>query len=427
MARGRISTARMKPMGATREQRIAAMIVSGGMKNDEVWAAFEATNPEIIVADDPRRSAGLVKEPFNKDERARLGRAIRSVRGLAQKAAGEDQELLSMLSDGEARPASEVEFENIARWTSGDPDIDRIYGKTDYVWIVPPSLKEKTNPKTGKKWNYGDRIPPSMKKYLDPMTGLPSEEEINAPIADHAVFGDSTGFVQEGVPTSFVSVLGGQEGVGKSKLMINLCKSIAMMHENRPILYNYGESNLGQLRKWIGPKTPDNLIIAERMSNAQLMGEIYKWKPIFVVQDSLQKLVETKSGAGLSETLVTLKQLCTEEASGYPHIMLISQLNKAGTLKGSNDVGYLVDAVFSAKKHETRKSVFYFMSEKNRGNETGIGCQYMHTKDSVVSLGGKLGRPVFNLTQPTSSAAIAAGVPNIDPSVMQEDGGPDIA
>lgn len=419
----RTSTARMKPAQATREQIIASMIISGGMTNDQVYAAFESTHPQLIKDDDPRRAAGLVKEPYDADERARFARAVRSVRGLAQKAAGNTQELLDIMGNGETRPANQVAYENIKRWSCGDPVMDYIYGHTHYRWLIPEEMVDKVNPATGKPWDYGDEIPNRLHKYLDPMTGLPADEVIGS-VKGTVQFGDKTGYTEQGIPTSFVSCWGGAKGTGKSKLAIAVEKTTCLMDESRAVIHNYGESNLAQLRQWIGPKAPDNLIIGERKSLAQIVSDIYKWKPRLYVQDSLQTIIEAQDSRGLKDVLATFKQIATEEAAGFPHILVISQLNKKGDLKGTSDIGHIVDAVMLATKSDTRKGVFYFVSDKNRGGETPRGAHYQHTDDGIVSLGtGSKNKPVVNLTQ-KSNPVLASGV--MDPSALPDDGGEDI-
>lgn len=399
--------AAMKPSTGTREQRIASMIIAGGMTNDQVWAAFEATNPEIIREDDPRRTSKTISVAYDHEERQKLGRAIRSVRGLAQKAAGEQQDLLDILGTGHTCPANMVPFENVKRWTSGDPVMDHIYGQTNYVWIIPTELLGKENPKTGKLWEYGDEIPKKYWAYLDPMTGLPGERKLDQ-VHDIVCYGDKTGHIEDGLPISFVDAWGGAQGVGKSRLAIELEKSVCRMHPGRAVVHNFGESNRQQLRSWIGPKAPDNLHIGERKSLAHIVADIYALKPILYVQDSLQTIIETESTRGLKEVLATFKQIATEESAGKCHIICISHLNKKGELKGTSDIGHIVDAVFALNKSDTRKGVISFASQKNRGGEVPRSAQYQHMSDKIVCLGsGSTSKPVINLEQVTGLKGVS--------------------
>jgi hypothetical protein len=423
---GRKSTAQMKPAAQTREQLISAWI-AGGQTNDQVWSAFEVMHPELIKPDDMRRQAGLVKVPYDADERARLGRAIRSTRGILQKGARDTEELLEVIGRGESRPATELEYENIARWSSGDPDMDAIYGHTNYVWLLPKEFREdkpsenggikyKINPATGKGWQYGDEIPARMRRHLNPKTGL-FDEKVKSDLPPGTAFGDKTGYVEVGIPVSFVSAWGGMRGIGKSKLSLELEKAVCGLYPNDTVIHNFGESNLSQLRQWIGPKAPDNLIVGERKTLAGIIADIYKYKPRLYVQDSLQTIIDAETSSGMKSTLGTLKQLCTEEAAGKPHIILISQLNKKGDLKGLSDIGHIVDAVaLLTKKEGGRRNTFTFKMDKNRGGESGGGAQYQHTDDGLVCLGtGR--RPDIKLEQ--KNPVLAAGV--VDPVVENED------
>jgi hypothetical protein len=406
MSSGRKSTARMQAVQRTREQLIASLIVTGEMTNDELFDYFEIRNPSLVKPDDPKRSAGLVTEPYDAEGRAQLGRAIRSVRGLQKKSAQDNSELLEILGESETRSATEVDYENIRRFPSGDPVMDGVYGTTHFRWLMPDVLKRDEdgaviNFETGKKWTYGDLIPKKFLKHMNPTTGEyePGFTNDNPPEYG-TLFGDKTGYSETGLPVSFTDVWGGKEGLGKSRLALELAKSVCGMHPTEAVLYNYGESNMAQLRQWIGPKAPENLIIGTRKTLAQFMADIYRYRPIMTLQDSLQTLLDTRSSRGLSETVATLKQLATEEAANRTHIILISHLNKKGELKGTNDLGYLPDAIFKifappmAKRGEFRWEV-----GKNRGGPSGAGSNYKHTDDGLICLGpgGKPNR--LNLQQ----------------------------
>ena len=421
---GRTSTDRMKSAQSTREQVIMAMIISGGMTNDEVYSAFEAKDDSLIRPDDPRRIAGLVKKEYDASARSSLGMAVRSVRGLAKKAAGDQADLVQILGEGETRSASEIPYENIRRFSTGDPVMDYIHGSTSYVWILPKEWRKQINPDTGVLWDYGDIVPRKYHKYANPITGLiTGNVVVNADLPKEFSFGEKTGYIETGVPESFVSVWGGAKGTGKSKLAIAVEMSTCKVHPNRAIIHNYGESSLTQLRQWIGPKAPENLIVGEKKTLAQVVSDIYRFKPLMYVVDSLQTILDTQTARGLKEVLATFKAIANEESAGKPHIVAISQLNQKGNLKGNSEIGHIADAVFKVTKNPTRKSVFLFESDKNRGGETPRGAQYQHTDDGVVCLGhGSNNRPKINLVQPLQPV-IAAGVtaPN-----LPEDGGEDI-
>ena len=422
---GRTSVARMKPAQTSREQKIATMIISGGMSNDEIYAAFEAQDESLIRAEDGRRQAGLVKTPFDTEERAKLARAVRSVRGLAQKAAGDNAELVEILGAGETRPASQVDYENLKRFSSGDKEMDWIHGQTRYVWLLPMAMRKVINPATKKPFDYGDLVPRKYHKFVNPTNGLIEEREINAPgLPEDFAFGDPTGYVEEGLPSSFVSVWGGARGTGKSRLAIELEKSTCAAHEHRSIVHNYGESDIGQLRQWIGPKAPENLIIGERRTLSSVISDIYKYKPILYVVDSLQTIIETGTSRGLKEVLATFKAIANEDAAGKPHIAVLSMLNQKGNLKGNSDIGHIADMVAKVVRHETRKSVFKFETDKNRGGETPRGATYQHTETGVVCLGsGTKNRPTLNLIQ-ANQPVLAGGI--VDHAALPEDGGEDI-
>jgi hypothetical protein len=410
---GQTSKAKMRTLVQTREQMIASMVATAGMTNDQIWQTFETMQPEIVKEDDPRRISGLIAVPFDAEARAKLGRAIRSVRGLLQKDDADQQELIEMLGDSETRPASEVSYQNIKRFDTGDPVMNYLHGHTDYRFIIPMSLLQKSGDKLKDKYEYGDPIPAKLLKHFNPQTGE-YEENANFKHDNKEIcFGDTTGYVEHGIAISWLDVIGGAKGVGKSRFHCEFTKSLCMKYPDRHVLYNYGESNMQQLRQWLGAKVPPNLILGERKNAAQLIADIYKYQPILVVEDSLQTLIETHSTRGMREVVATLKSMANEKAAGCPHVSLISQLNKKNDLKGPSDIGHLADSVYKVYRHGmANDGIFVVESEKNRGAQAPRSARYKHQAVGVVCLGTGTTSQPFNLVQKSvdKKSAIEKGI-----------------
>lgn len=356
-------------VGNSRKHKIHALMAVG-LSNEAVWSAMESETPSIITSDDPRRkgSDGKKFPPFDPKERERCGWAIRQVRNQIKDEMTANNDIVEITGGkGKLVRANEVEFSNIPRFSTGDTAIDYIYGETNFVFT---------------------------KDDIEVQKGQKSE-------------GEPTGERQVGLPEGWVSVWAGAPGVGKSRTAIHLARKVAARYPDREIMYLYGESELQQLRQWMGQDLPKNILLGDLKHTRDVLEAIYQHKPKIVIVDSLQMIVETRSGKGTRETLAALKGISSEEEAGRPHVVLISHLNKQGTLKGSNDIAYIVDTVAHLERTPKTKGGFMFeIPEKNRGGETPRGHMFRHTPfgiETVEAATKKSGKLVLNDHLPGST------------------------
>jgi predicted ATP-dependent serine protease len=156
---------------------------------------------------------------------------------------------------------------------------------------------------------------------------------------------------------------------------------------------------------------PDLFLVShvESIRLEQVVADAYKFKPRVIIVDSFQLIAEVeKSQRGCMTALSRFKLLKNDPNAGKPHIIFISQLNKKGSLSGSQKIPHMVDFVGKASKVETRKGVFIFeCPEKNRGGETQRGAIFRHTETGIECLSTDHNKgPVYKLIQhgPTGTA-----------------------
>jgi len=327
----RKSTQKMKSeVGSSRDAKIASLVAIE-LTNEEILAALEATDNTIWDAKDPRRTKNT--PPYDKIKRQRAMEAIRSVR---HKVMGDDENFSHMSEGaGGVESIADVAFANISRFSSGMEAIDNIFGKTEFVHL--------TGPNKGKK----------------------------------------TGHIEIGMPKSFITIIAGSPGVGKTRLAIALTKSLNK--QGKKVLYFNGEAERSQFRSWCGVDVNPKLFLiktADCMRLEDVVADILTHKPEVVIVDSLQMILAI---GGILAVISRFKLLKNDPDAGCPHFILISQLNKKGELKGSTILEHLVDCSIKAIKIEGRQGQFLLeCPRKNRGGPTPVSATFRHTEAGTV-------------------------------------------
>lgn len=415
-------TTRQRPETTSREAKIK-MMVGAGLGNAAIWAALEAEFPHIIQDDKHRAAVAGKKIDYDAEERGRVSRALNSTRALAIK---DDERVMSIVSavggdTAQAKTLDELDMLNRHRFGWGISALDYIYGQTKYVHLShAPNSKFKKQVTHYKQrddsgvvqkiekirqvwisgdWKAGDPMIPNDGGYVstrDADGNLLSDLDLKLQIIEH------------GCPEGFMSIWGGEPGVGKTKLAVAASKSINEVTEEA-ILYINGEDSEENFRMKVGnDANPDlfRVITANMLPVQAVCDAAYEIKPRLIIIDSVQTLAEWDKGQrGQNGALIILRTLMADVRAGRPHIVLISQLNKANELKGARDLEHLADLVAQVTKVDGRKGVFQFeVPRKNRGGETPRGALFKHTELSVacVSDSSLRSTSLYQLEQPTA-------------------------
>lgn len=204
-----------------------------------------------------------------------------------------------------------------------------------------------------------------------------------------------------GLPQGGISLWSGSPGVGKSRVCISVAAS--MNKSGHRILYTQNEVNQQQFREWTASQIafPDEFIVHTSNEIDKQIAVIRKYEPHLSVLDSLNMIEGFQSPAVIRKVIQSYKA-AIEAIEG--HAILIGHLNKAGTVKGNNDIEYLIDVEchlrnvedgLTAKQREFFESkgidpgsLFYVSFQKNRYGPTTAGgtrnyvC-FRHTAEGV--------------------------------------------
>jgi len=152
------------------------------------------------------------------------------------------------------------------------------------------------------------------------------------------------------VPGSLVLV-GGDPGIGKSTLLLQMCKEVLNnLEKKKNVLYISGEESLNQIKmraERLGVFNGELLLLCET-DLALIEDSIHKYKPDIVVIDSIQTMFkeEVTSAPGsvsqVREATATLMRIA--KSSGVT-IFIIGHVTKEGVVAGPRVLEHMVDTV----------------------------------------------------------------------------------
>lgn len=151
-----------------------------------------------------------------------------------------------------------------------------------------------------------------------------------------------------GIVRGSLVLIGGDPGVGKSTLLMQVCDAVARLVG--PVLYVSGEESLGQVgmrARRLGLSSPDLMIVSDTDISSVLQ-HVETISPGMVVIDSIQSVFDRE----LDSTPGSVSQLreCTQrfahlaKSSGVP-IFLIGHVTKEGAIAGPKVLEHMVDTV----------------------------------------------------------------------------------
>ena len=178
------------------------------------------------------------------------------------------------------------------------------------------------------------------------------------------------------VPGSLV-LIGGDPGIGKSTLMLQVLHSLA--ERGRKVLYVSGEESIRQLRlrsKRLKTVSADLLVVSE-IDLESILGMIARVKPDVLVVDSIQTMYSpnlTSAPGSVSQVRESVMQLMVmSKKSGIP-TFLVGHVTKDGAIAGPRLLEHMVDTVLYFEGD--RNHIFRILrAVKNRfgsTNEIGV-------------------------------------------------------
>ncbi|MBO8160790.1 MAG: DNA repair protein RadA [Thermosipho sp. (in: Bacteria)] len=194
-----------------------------------------------------------------------------------------------------------------------------------------------------------------------------------------------------GVVPGQVILLGGEPGVGKSTLALQLAEKFSV-HGN--VLYVSGEESVSQIglrAKRLG-LNENSIYITTKNEIESLILAIKKQKPVLVILDSIQTIysnsVEGVVGGVLQIRTVVEKIRKFSKENNVP-ILLIAHVNKEGNIAGPKLVEHIVDTViyFEGEKSTDLRILRVL---KNRFGPSGEIAIFQMQNDGLKELKDKI-------------------------------------
>ena len=179
-----------------------------------------------------------------------------------------------------------------------------------------------------------------------------------------------------GIVSGSVVLLSGEPGIGKSTLLLQICKTLGM---NERVLYVTGEESSSQIRmrcRRIGVEN-DNVFVLSENNIDDIITEINTLQPTIAVIDSIQTMFDdgypSSQGSITQVRQCALRLIAKAKDSGIS-MLLVGHVNKEGAIAGPKVLEHMVDAVlyFEGDKQHAYRII---RAEKNRygsTNEIGV-------------------------------------------------------
>ncbi len=220
------------------------------------------------------------------------------------------------------------------------------------------------------------------------------------------------------VPGSLV-LFGGEPGIGKSTLMLQL----ALRLKNIRVLYVSGEESEQQIKmraERIGITT-ENCFILQETNTQNIFVQIEKIEPQLVVIDSIQTIhtayVESSPGSVSQVRECTAEFLRFAKETNVP-VFMIGHITKDGNLAGPKVLEHMVDTVlqFEGDRNHIYRLLRVTKNRFGSTNEMGI---YEMSGDGLKEVNNPSEILITNRQTPTSGVAIAATLEGNRPLLIE--------
>ena len=179
-----------------------------------------------------------------------------------------------------------------------------------------------------------------------------------------------------GIVRGGLMLIGGDPGIGKSTLLLQICEHLGAEHR---VLYISGEESEGQLKlraDRLGVHSHNLFVLCENDMDAALAA-MQQEKPDIVIVDSIQTM--TLSAIGSAAGSVTQVRECTAAIMRVAKrldipVFIVGHVNKDGAIAGPKVMEHIVDCVlyFEGDRHTSYRLLRCVKNRYGSTNEIGV-------------------------------------------------------
>ncbi len=222
-----------------------------------------------------------------------------------------------------------------------------------------------------------------------------------------------------GLVKGSVTLLGGEPGIGKSTLLLQVA-----LHIRQKVLYVSGEESQSQIKMRatrLDEKSTSNCLILTETNTQQIFRHIEEVQPEVLVIDSIQTLhtnaIEASPGSvsQIRETSAELIKFAKETATP---VLLIGHINKEGHIAGPKILEHMVDVVlqFEGDRNHTYRIL---RSQKNRFGSTAELGIYEMLSNGLREVSNPSELLISKKDNDLSGTAIASTLEGIRPLMIE--------
>jgi DNA repair protein RadA/Sms len=189
------------------------------------------------------------------------------------------------------------------------------------------------------------------------------------------------------IPGSVI-LFGGEPGIGKSTLLLQIAELVACRYGN--VLYVSGEESEGQVKLRASRIGVDNerLYVLSEQSLARITAAVEQVSPVALIVDSIQTTVDERA-AGEAGSLRQLREASSElirlAKSRKMATFLVGHITKEGAFAGPKSVEHLVDAAVYLEGSRG-EDIRILRSVKNRFGATNEVVVFRMTAEGLTEI-----------------------------------------
>lgn len=181
------------------------------------------------------------------------------------------------------------------------------------------------------------------------------------------------------VPDSFV-LLGGDPGIGKSTLLLQMAKGVLEKNPDVKILYVSGEESIEQIRgraHRLGVRGKGHIFLAAETQLERVFASVKEVRPSVIIMDSLQTFssaqIQSTPGSVSQLREVAARLMALAKSAGIA-IFLVGHVTKDGSIAGPKMVEHMVDTVlyFEAEGDQSYRLLRTVKNRFGSSRELGV-------------------------------------------------------